>query len=517
MVLTTTLFSCLSFIALAAAAPRPRNILDKRSTPLKVTLRTGTANGVVMAQITNTGSEDLSLLKHGSILSDQPIQKLNVYNGDEKLEFQGIKARYNLNKLSSTAYTTLKAGQTIDKEIDISGLYNLPSEGPYKISSGGAFSYVPIPTGAGSNTTTADDDVQLATFRPESIKSTGAIAYQADAISMTINHVEANKRSLAHQMRKRMTTSGCSGDHATALTNALASAADLAAKAATAAKSGDAAKFKEYFMTEDQTVRDTVAARFEAVAAAAGSVSGGSSSGAVSSAAPVVEPTQAPVPTVTQGGGIGGAPGAGTFPTAVTTIITSPGSTDFPFPGGDSGTGSGSNTGSGGFPGFPGWGFPGDTNAASASASGAAGAASTGTSSTTFPIDLGSLAPWLFGTTGSARLRPRQAGTGDVTYYCEDPMNQCETDVLAYTMPSQSIIANCPIYYSELPADTDTCHAQDQWSTSLHEMTHATAIFSPGTEDNGYGYQAATQLSQEQAVGNADTYALYAQAIKLSC
>lgn len=81
MVLKTTIFSCLSFIALAAAAPRPRNILDKRSTPLKVTLKSGTGNGVVMAQITNTGSEDLSLLKHGSLLSDQPIQKLNVYNG----------------------------------------------------------------------------------------------------------------------------------------------------------------------------------------------------------------------------------------------------------------------------------------------------------------------------------------------------------------------------------------------------------------------------------------------------
>lgn len=467
-----------------------------------------------MAQITNTGSEDLSLLKHGSLLSDQPIQKLNVYNGDEKLEFQGIKTRYNLNKLSSTAYETLKAGQTIEKEIDISGLYNLPSSGPYKISSGGAFSYVPIPSGAGSNTTNSDDDVQLATFRPTTIKSTGAVAYQADAFEMKIDHIEANKRSLVKSMQKRMTTSGCSGDHGTALANALATTADLAAKAATAAKSGDAAKFKEYFMTTDQTVRDTVAARFEAVAAAANVGGGGSSSGSSgsSSAAPVVDPTQAPTPTSVDGGiggGTGAGTGTGTFPTeVVTTIISSPGSTDFPFlSGGDgSSTGSGSNTG---FGGFPGWDFGGS----SPDSASAAAPSSTGLSNG-FPIDLGSLGTWII---GGARLKPRQAGSADVTYYCEDPMSQCQTDVLAYTLPSQNVIANCPIYYSELSADSDTCHGQDQWSTSLHEMTHATAIFAPGTEDNGYGYQAAEQLTTEQAVANADTYALYAQAIELGC
>lgn len=34
--------------------------------------------------------------------------------------------------------------------------------------------------------------------------------------------------------------------------------------------------------------------------------------------------------------------------------------------------------------------------------------------------------------------------------------------------------------------------------------------YSPGTEDNGYGYSAATALSSSAAVLNADSYALYA-------
>ena len=40
-------------------------------------------------------------------------------------------------------------------------------------------------------------------------------------------------------------------------------------------------------------------------------------------------------------------------------------------------------------------------------------------------------------------------------------------------------------------------------------MAHAPGVFSPGTEDLGYGYQAATALSASQALDNADSYALF--------
>jgi len=57
---------------------------------------------------------------------------------------------------------------------------------------------------------------------------------------------------------------------------------------------------------------------------------------------------------------------------------------------------------------------------------------------------------------------------------------------------------------------TSTCHAQDQATTTLHEFTHAPGVYSPGTQDNGYGYSAATALSASRALLNADSYALYA-------
>ncbi|PKY09397.1 deuterolysin metalloprotease family protein [Aspergillus campestris IBT 28561] len=107
--------------------------------------------------------------------------------------------------------------------------------------------------------------------------------------------------------------------------------------------------------------------------------------------------------------------------------------------------------------------------------------------------------------------------SGNTQYYCEDTLGYCEPNVLAWTLPAQNIIANCDIYYSELPALASGCHDQDQATTSLHEFTHAPGTFSPGTDDLGYGYDAATALSTEDALNNADSYALFANAVYLDC
>ncbi|CCD33635.1 hypothetical protein ACHAPC_004601 [Botrytis cinerea] len=107
--------------------------------------------------------------------------------------------------------------------------------------------------------------------------------------------------------------------------------------------------------------------------------------------------------------------------------------------------------------------------------------------------------------------------SGSTKYYCTDVYGYCESNVLAYTIPSTNEIVNCPIYYSALPALTGTCHAQDRATTTLHEFTHAPATYSPGTADNGYGYAAATALTSARAVLNADSYALYANAIYVGC
>ncbi|KAF4250405.1 hypothetical protein CNMCM8714_000029 [Aspergillus fumigatus] len=76
--------------------------------------------------------------------------------------------------------------------------------------------------------------------------------------------------------------------------------------------------------------------------------------------------------------------------------------------------------------------------------------------------------------------------SGKTTYYCTDPYGYCDSNTLAYTLPSSNLIANCDIYYSYLPALTSSCHAQDQATTTLHEFTHAPAVYSPGAAQRGY-------------------------------
>jgi deuterolysin len=123
--------------------------------------------------------------------------------------------------------------------------------------------------------------------------------------------------------------------------------------------------------------------------------------------------------------------------------------------------------------------------------------------------------------TVSARLTAvaRDCGStsSTTTTNCDDQYSGCSSNVLAYTVPSTSYITYCPIFFSELPAVASTCHAQDQATTVLHEETHANSVYSPGTDDLGYGYSAASRLTTQQALNNADSYALYANAIYVNC
>lgn len=99
--------------------------------------------------------------------------------------------------------------------------------------------------------------------------------------------------------------------------------------------------------------------------------------------------------------------------------------------------------------------------------------------------------------------------SGAAKYYCSDVYGACSSNVLAYTLPSSSYMVNCPLYFTGLSALSRTCHAQDQATTTLHEMTHLTQI--KGTSDYGvYGYSAVKGLTAAQNLNHADTYALFA-------
>lgn len=106
--------------------------------------------------------------------------------------------------------------------------------------------------------------------------------------------------------------------------------------------------------------------------------------------------------------------------------------------------------------------------------------------------------------------------SGYADYYCSDVYQGCGSRVLAYTIPSYSVMVYCPLYFSDLPDVTRTCHAQDKAGTNIHESTHLRQV--KGTDDyGGYGYDFVRSLSAAQNLNHADTYALFANAIYLGC
>lgn len=104
---------------------------------------------------------------------------------------------------------------------------------------------------------------------------------------------------------------------------------------------------------------------------------------------------------------------------------------------------------------------------------------------------------------------------GASTYHCRDISNHCGSRVLAYTVPSQSYMVYCDLYFNDLPALTRSCHRQDQATTNLHECTHLREI--AGTNDNGYGYDNIRRLSTQQSLNNADSYAVFANSVYAGC
>ncbi|RYP82546.1 hypothetical protein DL769_001652 [Monosporascus sp. CRB-8-3] len=321
--------------------------LGKRDSPLDVKLEM-VGNTAVKASITNNGETDLKLFKTGSFLDEAPVEKVDVFQANNKVAFEGIRLRALTTDLAEDVFETIGAGSTLETTFDIAQTYDLSGGGAVDLSSEGVFAYA----------------------EPNTTEIAGVLPYSSNLLSAEVDGAAAGEARSAFLGRRSIVQSDCTGSRLTATRNALSNCASLARSAATAASSGDAAKLTEYSpdKSSSSSVRSTVSGVFNRVATECGST-----------------------------------------------------------------------------------------------------------------------------TSGVAR------------YYCSDVYGACSSNVLAYTVPSASYMVNCPLYFSGLPALTRSCHAQDQATTTLHEVTHLSQI--AGTEDFGtYGYNGVRGLSAAQNLRHADTY-----------
>jgi deuterolysin len=106
---------------------------------------------------------------------------------------------------------------------------------------------------------------------------------------------------------------------------------------------------------------------------------------------------------------------------------------------------------------------------------------------------------------------------GVLTYYCQaSAQDSCGGNIAAITYPTQNRVVNCQGYY-ETQQVVNQCGYLDQAAISLHEFSHATAVYAPGTDDVVYGLDGVLQLNTQQAKNNADSFAYYANSMWFGC
>lgn len=111
--------------------------------------------------------------------------------------------------------------------------------------------------------------------------------------------------------------------------------------------------------------------------------------------------------------------------------------------------------------------------------------------------------------------------SGNTRVSCRDEIGYCESDgpLIAYTTWVNGYVTMCPLFYNTLPPLPQRCHKQDHATTTIHEMTHARAVYEQevSTQDYAYGYENSTALDPLSCLYNADSYSLYANAVYMDC
>jgi deuterolysin len=229
--------------------------LAKRDSPLSVKL-THTEDSKVLVSLTNAAENDYKLFYKESFLDDAPIDKLTVTSSSASAPFTGFFQRMAYTDLPEEVFKTIKAGETIEVEIELAELYELSETGTYTVSTAGGFLY------AEAGTTELTGDV---------------LAYSAEAISVDVDAEKAAsiQTAVSKLSKRTIVQSDCTGTRGSAIRTAISNCRSLASNAATAAASGSATKFNEFFKSTSSSVRSTVAARFRAVANDCGSTTSG--------------------------------------------------------------------------------------------------------------------------------------------------------------------------------------------------------------------------------------------------
>ncbi|KDQ31697.1 hypothetical protein PLEOSDRAFT_1081187 [Pleurotus ostreatus PC15] len=113
----------------------------KRSGGLTVKLSTPTTSVdsiedlTLVAEVTNTGTEDVKVLKYGTVLDNRlPTRAFAVTKDGVDVPFTGIRIQVSLADADETAYTTIPAGKSVTVSHEVAPLFDFASVGTGKFS-----------------------------------------------------------------------------------------------------------------------------------------------------------------------------------------------------------------------------------------------------------------------------------------------------------------------------------------------------------------------------------------------
>ncbi|EIW62196.1 Metalloprotease [Trametes versicolor FP-101664 SS1] len=235
----------LAFITLAVSAALSLATPAKRAPALEVSLTApANVNSIddikVTAAVTNTGSEDLKVLKYGTVLdSEIPTRSFTVSRDGVTADFTGVKLQLDIDSLDDSAFTVIPAGETILVEHQVASLYNFEKLGA------GAFEFEPVTT----------FQVIEADAEPRAFK----VAAQKVKVNVE-QDVAKREIAVAHEKRARVSCSDSSRN--SFIASSFSEGRSLASIASSYVSSNGAdTLFRSYFgTTSTSTVRSVLSA-----------------------------------------------------------------------------------------------------------------------------------------------------------------------------------------------------------------------------------------------------------------
>ncbi|KLU90446.1 metallo-endopeptidase [Magnaporthiopsis poae ATCC 64411] len=195
------------FLALASLISLASGVavdLAQRPSPLSVAIEV-VGNSEIKATVTNSGDSDLKLLKTGSILDSQAVEKTEIMgSGSSKIPFDGLRLTIATHNLPADAFVTLKSGASLSTNFDVAAVHDLSAGGSFSITSAGFFSYA---------------------SSPESLDIAGALPFTSNTVTASVDGAAAAivRRNFHENLAKRTAVqSDCTGTRRTATTNARA-------------------------------------------------------------------------------------------------------------------------------------------------------------------------------------------------------------------------------------------------------------------------------------------------------